>query len=290
MLACPLLESGVEHSDNNILKAMKKLRYPVLATLKMDGIRALRCDILRSRTMKMIPNLSLCHRALDLPVGFDMELWSPKLDYNAIQSIVMSREHPLSDRIEFHVFDDWRVNAPYTERLKGILDSSSNLFHFQKPFMAYDYYELFILFKIWESNEGEGICFRTPDSPYKNGRSTLREQYLVKLCRYIFSEVEVIGFTEQFENTNTEKHNDVDKMDRSKALDGLKPKKTLGAFVVKNEHNLVFSVGTGVGLTDDVRKEIWLTQDKWLGKVIKIRSKAHGVKIKPRSPTYWGRI
>ena len=57
MLAASLLPPSVDHSDENILAAMAKLRYPVLATIKKDGIRALRMNgTLLSRTLKPIPN------------------------------------------------------------------------------------------------------------------------------------------------------------------------------------------------------------------------------------------
>lgn len=296
MLAAPLLSPEQEHTDANIFEAMTKLRYPVLATTKKDGIRALRLDILRSRTLKQIPNLSICHRALDLPVHFDMELWSHSLDYNTIQSIVMSQEHPRSKEIEFHVLDSMN-GMSYVNRVDQIaatqtlqVDLKKETFYFEYPVRCEDAYELQAFFAHIEAINGEGICFRLEHSPYKNGRSTLKEQYLVKLCRYTFTEVTVVGFVEQQENTNPIKYNDVGKMDRSKAKSGMKPKCSLGAFVVMNSQGLTFNVGNGVALTNELRDEIWCNQEEWLGKVIKIRSKAHGVKIAPRSPVYWGKV
>jgi DNA ligase-1 len=34
----------------------------------------------------------------------------------------------------------------------------------------------------------EGICFRSPDSPYKHGRSTFKEGFLIKLKRFTTDE------------------------------------------------------------------------------------------------------
>ena len=89
MLAAPLMPTGVEHTDENILREMQKLRYPVLATLKKDGIRAIKLDNLVSRTLKLIPNKSIRSRAEKLPYGFDMELWNPSLTYDEVESSVM---------------------------------------------------------------------------------------------------------------------------------------------------------------------------------------------------------
>jgi len=140
-----------------------------------------------------------------------------------------------------------------------------------------------------EEEAGEGICFRTPTSPYKCGRSTLKEQYLVKLCRNMTGEAMVIGFSEQLENTNSAKWNRIGNMDRSSYQDGLVGKSTLGSLSVKDmESGIEFSIGTGVGLTDSVRQTIWDNQDKYLGKVVTYKTKTHGKKVKPRSPILKG--
>jgi len=85
MLAASLLPPDVEHTDEVVLAAMKRLKYPVIATVKLDGIRAVKTTDLFSRTLHLIPNESIRRRAMILPYGFDMELWSPELDYNERQ-------------------------------------------------------------------------------------------------------------------------------------------------------------------------------------------------------------
>jgi DNA ligase-1 len=147
--------------------------------------------------------------------------------------------------------------------------------------------ELFEHFLRFETMEGEGICFRTPDSPYKQGRSTLKEQYLVKLARFIREEVIIIGFKEQLMNTNAEKRNAVGMMNRRKTVGGM-GKNTLGAFVCQCKDGTTIDVGTGVGLTDNLRKLIWLNKDKYIGKQITIKHKPHGMKKKLISPIFVG--
>jgi DNA ligase-1 len=291
MLAASLLPPSVEHSDANILAAMEKLRYPVLATLKKDGIRAIKLNNLVSRTLKLIPNYSIRARAMKLPAGFDMELWNPELNYDEIESIVMSKEHERSDLIQFHILD-WFGELPYQTRYNQAI---INIRHYdwkdteyQYPFPCQDAETLFRTFKIFEQEHGEGICFRTPNSPYKQGRSTIREQYLIKLARYVRQEVTIVGFLEQMENGNSDNYNAVGKMDRSSCQDNLLGKDTLGAFLVRDKNGLDFKVGTGVGLTDALRKEIWNNKAKWIDKQITIKHKPHGMKIKPRSPIYIG--
>ncbi len=304
MLAASLLPSNVPHTDANILAAMSKLRYPVLASVKLDGIRALRMNgTLLSRTLKQIPNKSIRDRSLIFPGGFDMELWSPELSYNEIESIVMSREHKDSDKIQFALLDQFRiVDLPYNSRMSDIAcwyianAGGRPDIIFNMPVKAYNENELFEYFQSVEESQGEGICFRTVDSPYKQGRSTLKEQYLVKLARFERTELTIIGFEEQLENANDTKRNDVGAMKRSTFGCNMYGKNTLGAFVCCEPHlygfpvqfDLSISVGTGVGLTDKLRKEIWDHQDKYLGKTIVVKHKPHNQKDRLRHPIFCG--
>lgn len=292
IFACSLLPPSVEHTDANILSAMQRLRYPVLATLKKDGIRALRLNgSLLSRTLKPIPNKSIRARSIVLPGGFDMELWNKDLEYHEIESIVMSREHKDSDKIEFHVLDWFLQQFHYKERLRQayskLCDISRLDCDMEHAIECYNSDGLFQTFLQFEKERGEGICFRTFDSPYKCGRSTLREQYLVKLSRYLTAEATIIGFIEQQENCNTVKHNAIGNMDRSSSQSRLFGKNTLGSLLVKNEIG-EFSIGTGVGLDNKLRQDIWDNQDKYLGKTIVYKYKPHGQKNLPRSPIFKG--
>ena len=289
MLAASLLSPSTVHSDENILAAMNKLRYPVLATLKIDGVRALRMNgTLLSRTLKAIPNKSIRERSLILPGGFDMELYNPELSYNQIQSIVMSEEHPDSDKIQFHVLDWFGKEGGYWERCSAIRHHQQDL-----SFVAPGHNEFHTGYSLLQwflacENEGEGICFRTPQSIYKQGRSTLKEQYLVKLARFSRTEVTIVGFEEQQENGNPDLYNEVGYMKRQTCADGLIGKNTLGAFICTDANGQRVKVGSGVGLTDKLRKEIWDNRDCYANKQITVKFKAHGMKDVLRHPIFVG--
>jgi hypothetical protein len=296
LLAAPLMPSDLPHSDDNILAAMKQLRYPVWGSLKLDGIRGVRCGDLFSRTLKLIPNIQVRFKSMKLPTGFDCELYNPELAYDEIESIVMSEIHPDYQKIQFHVLD-WYDNgtAGYLQRCIDIQRNLSPQWadvHFGFPVLCKDADELMQFFLRAEQDEGEGICFRLANGLYvqKSGienRSTLREQLLVKLARFVRTEVTVLRIIEASENTNREKRNALGKMDRSHTIEGRVGKGMLGAFWVRNAEGLEFKVGAGVMKHRD-RITTWQEQDKWVGQTITIKSKAHGVKVKPRSPTYCG--
>jgi DNA ligase-1 len=288
MLAASLLKPNVPHTDENILAAMERLRYPVLATLKIDGIRAIKLNQLVSRTLKPIPNRSIQARAMKLPAGFDMELYNPSLKYEEIESIVMSREHERSDEIQFHVLDWVIPSETYNLRCARIDGQFKNYTIWDMTFeypTAYTTPErLFNFFADTEQSGGEGICFRAPNSPYKQGRSTLKEQYLVKLCRNITSEATILGFKEQFENGNRAKTSLLGLTERSSHGCNMYGKNTLGAISVRDtKSGLEFDIGTG--FNDRLRREIWNNKQMWIGRVVTYKYKGGG-KTLPRCPVY----
>lgn len=292
MLAAPLLPPNIEHTDDVVSAAMKKLKMPVWATLKKDGIRGMRLngtDL--SRTLKVIPNTRICERSKVMPGGFDFEHWNRELQYDEVESIVMSRTHEDSDKIQFHVLDWFHETNPYSVRIANIMRVMSDMpdyVKFSPPVQCENAEQLFAFEKMCIEEAGEGICFRTIMSPYKQGRSTLREQYLVKLSRFIREEAIIVDLIEQFENANSEKRNAVGKMDRSSSQARLFGKDTLGAFLVRDSEGLEFKIGTGVGLTEKLRQEIWDNKSKYVGRRITYKAKPHGRKLKPRSPVWMG--
>ena len=89
-------------------------------------------------------------------------------------------------------------------------------------------------------------------------------------------------------NANSERRQATGVMKRSTAGANLIGKGTLGAFKVRDAKGREFTVGTGVGLTDSLRRQIWDRQSEWAGKTITIKHKPHGEKLLPRSPVYVG--
>ena len=304
ILAAPLLPPESTHTDDEIFAAMKQCKYPVGVTLKKDGVRGIRANgTLLSRSLKKIPNKSIRDAALIMPGGFDMELWNQDLEYHQIESIVMSAEHPDSDHIQFHVLD-WMGPATegfgYAERCRLIgswMNQAANdvwkdtvpRVKFAPPLVCHNAEQLFAFYKAVVQECGEGICFRTLDSRYKQGRSTLKEQCLVKLAPFIFEEARVVAIEEQMENGNTEKHNATGKMDRSSFAGNKQGKNTLGVLIGEDiKTSQLVRCGTGLGLTKVLRQHIWNNFDQYKGKMFTYKHKPHGKKNLPRSPIFHG--
>lgn len=303
MLAQPVMQEDVEHTNNNILAALEKCfersPLPRLATVKLDGIRALRLNgSLLSRKFIEIPNKYVRERSLILPGGFDMELYNPTMTFNQIQSVVMSAEHPDSDKIQFHILD-WVQSKPYIERLNNV----NNFFsQYMQALVGGSYVfdgwpltpkktpqELMTFFLQCEAQEGEGICFRLPNGKYKQGRSTFNEQLLMKLSRYVYEEAIITGVFEQETNTNSAITSKTGHTKRSSALSGMVGKGTLGGFMcttVKDGKEI--RVGTGEGWTNGFRLRVWSTPQNWINKTITFKHKPVGRLNKPRHPIMVG--
>jgi hypothetical protein len=298
MLAASLLKPTDKHDDATILAAMRQLkRWPKAASFKEDGIRGIKKQNLLSRKLKLIPNIRLRQKAIILPPGFDCELSNRDLEYYQIESIVMSQVHPNWTDIKFYVLDWFIEHEPYLARLEkaiiwckdnshpDIVPPSYRICETPEALFAYEKEVIEML--------GEGICFRPINSLYlqKNtidNRSTLSEEVLVKLARMVRQEVTILGCYEQEENANGAQYDALGGMDRSSCKANMYGKDTLGGFHVVTNTGIEFDVGTGVGLTDRIRKEIWEQQRNWIGTKIVIKHKACGQKIRPRSPIYLG--
>lgn len=270
---------------------LDQLRYPLLASPKLDGIRAAVVNgKLLSRTLKPIPNkhIRTMLEGMELE-GFDGELivgdaWS-KTAYRDTVSVVMSHDKEPTD-VRFYCFDMWSSPHPYRERWHQ-LNHVSTLF----PVMPVDVLEQALIeneeellkYEAAVLEKGfEGLILRDPIGIYKFGRSTMKEQGLLKMKRFEDGEAEIIGVEEEMFNGNEAETNELGRTKRSTAKAGLVGKGTMGAIVVRDLVSKVeFNIGTGFDAKD--------RQAEWpLGTIVKYKHFPIGVKDKPRHPVFLG--
>lgn len=270
------------------------VRYPVLCSPKLDGIRCLmngRSPL--TRNGKHVPNKHIREYLyrLNLP-PFDGELivGDPKAPdcYRNTNSGVMSHEG--EPDWTFWVFD-LITDGPFEYRLaeaKKLVRKIGDKRVRIVPHVSIDGPEALLEYEKNHLIAGyEGVMGRSIGGTYKQGRSTLREGSLWKLKRFTDGEARVVGFDEQMQNTNEAKRGLFGKLERSSHKEGKVPKGTLGALkVVDTQTGTDFDIGTG--FTDAERAEIWANRDAWLGRVVKYKSLAVGVKERPRHPVYLG--
>lgn len=272
---------------------LDKVKFPVLCSTKLDGVRAIIQDgVVLSRKLKPIPNkyVQECfgHQELngldgELIVGSDHE----GEVFSRTTSGVMSVEGKPS--VWFHVFDYIDTDMSFEERYKKVIQIAepwARILPVQQH-LCKDLKQLLEYEEQFLEQGFEGLMIRSLNSPYKFGRSTVREGWLLKLKRYADSEAEIIGFEERMHNANEAKVNALGKTERSNHKENMIPMGTLGALIVKDIHSdKVFNIGSG--FDDILRQEIWDNQDKYMGKLAKYKYFGYGNIELPRHPTFLG--
>lgn len=271
------------------IKDTSVLKFPLLCTPKLDGIRCLSDNgRAKSRTFKDIPNKHIQSLFENMPDDLDGELMLPNSTFGETSSAVMSQDG--EPNIEFWVFDyiKDKLTKPYHERMTDL--GALKLPKFCKkvlPRVCNNEEELLGFEAQCLSQGFEGIMTRGLTSPYKEGRSSVKEGYLLKLKRFLDSEAEIVGYEEQMSNQNEAEEDAFGRTKRSHCQEGMVPAGMLGVFKVKDlKTGVEFEVGSG--LTHELRKTIWKDPDSYIGKIIKYKYQPYGVKDKPRLPIWLG--
>jgi DNA ligase-1 len=279
---------------------LKRLQYPVYGSPKIDGIRAIvDNDTVLSRTLKPIPNKFVQQIMSDLGLhGFDGELVvGPVCGKDVMQrttSGVMSVEG--SPDFTYYVFDLWDIpDTGWYERYWKLCKIAENQeFNLNLRVCVLPQTRLDNLDDVLEFEEKclkkkyEGIMLRSEDGPYKYGRSTVKEGYLLKLKRFADSEAIIIECIEQLHNDNEATVDERGYTKRSSHKENKHPTGMLGAFHVKDTKTGVeFDIGTG--FTNQQREVFWQRQDDLIGQVLTYKHfENSGVKEAPRFPVFKG--
>ena len=268
----------------------EKAKFPYAATPKIDGIRFLMVGgAALTRSFKPIRNEYLQKiLSSNLPDGIDGELTSGST-FQECSSIMRIKGEP---DFKVWIFDFVNPNdevKPYKERMNEL-----------RKFESFNIPSYEILFPTIVSNQEqidqlmiknlnagyEGLMLRDPNGIYKFGRSSVKENILLKVKEFMDDEAEIIAFREKMVNTNEGLKDNFGRTKRSSAQDGLKPSGTLGGFILRNSEGLEFSCGSG--LNDALRDEIWKNKSKYLGKLVKYKFMSKGIKNLPRHPVFMG--
>ena len=287
-----------------VMKAGKfdpaKARFPYLASPKLDGIRAtVRGGIVMSYGLEPIPNQFIQGRfGLRRNEGLDGELIVGAATgegvFNRTTSVVMSFTKPIDD-LTFHVFDDvCHPSDPYYRRLERLADRVQGRFEALKLVLharLNDAQELDIFETGCVEAGYEGIMLRDPQGPHKFGRSTVRENWLLKVKRFEDSEAEVIGWEEEWANQNEKVTNAYGRVKRGSSKAGRVGKGTVGKLHLRDLQTGV-DFWAGSGLSAAQRASLWarvMADDNALmGDIWVYKHQPYGVKDKPRLPVLKG--
>lgn len=243
-----------------------KIRYPVLATPKLDGIRCLMVDgVAMSRSMKPIPNQFVQEQLQGLH-GFDGELMVNG-DFNEVQSGIMKKTG--EPDFTFHVFDNWSLDYCYPLRLEDTdWFCTNNRVKVLHPVKIASEDAVIAYLDTCLAKGYEGVMIRQPNSKYKFGRSTLKEGILLKIKKFFDDEAELVEVIEAMTNMNELEADELGYAKRSSNKENLVPAGTAGSMVVKWKDK-EFRVGFGPGFTDELKQEIWDTREELIGELVK---------------------
>lgn len=286
----PMLAAACPHDQ------IDKLKYPLVATPKIDGVRAVwQEEALISRSGKPLPNYDLqCRiKLLTEIIGcqhFDGELVCGTISDTT--SSVMSKSVD-STNLQYIVFDV--IDLPNEGYAARLYDASRRVKEIQqscgeswikivKHQIVSNPDELLVFEQDCLANGFEGVCLRQPDSLYKKGRSTFKEQGLLKLKRFEDAEGVVVGYQERYHNHNDGFVSELGYTKRSTCKGGKIPAGDLGSLTVQVSDGTTVDVGTG--FTQSQREELWSVRETLIGKIVKFKHFPHGAKDAPRHPVF----
>lgn len=269
-----------------------KAKFPYILTPKIDGIRFLKVNgTILSRSFKPIRNKYIQDvLSKVLPDGVDGELTSGDTFQSTTSGIMSIEGKPDFKCWIFDYVDPTREEIlPFLHRIDSpILDKiPSNLPHeVLTGAPAGDEEELRFYENFYLSNGFEGVMLRDPGGTYKFGRSTVRENILLKVKRFADAEGILIGLEEKLSNQNPAEKDAFGRTKRSSAKAGLEATGTLGALEVRMLDGRTTYIGSG--LNDELREKIWNNPDEYIGKLVKFKYFEQGVKELPRHPVFLG--
>ncbi len=302
MITRPMKAATAKHEH------LEGLTWPALVSPKIDGIRCLMHPELGpvTRSFIPVPNAHI-YEALKRVAGncrLDGELVATGMDggictFNKTQSAIMSRGgRPL---FMYLVFDCFRQpDEKFLERYTDVEFIVGTMNHPHISVVTHKWVasvEEFLGVAQTHINQGyEGTMIRSFDGPYKSGRSTLKQGWLLKYKEWADAEGTVVGFEERMHNANEDIKDNFGHAKRTSHKENMVPMGTLGALILDTAWG---ELRVGTGFDDSLRQEIWTrntsVEDMYrekhtgppdLGRTVTFKYQEYGMQDKPRFPVF----
>lgn len=285
-----------------------KLKFPMYASPKIDGYRNWQAPILSesghtvgsvplSNTLKTLPNLYV-NELLSHPLLADMDgelTVGPATAKDLINRCGELRRIEGKPDVYFHVFDLHHDSLGFEDRQKllyqriELIRADPSLSELAKRVVTVyqtriDSHDMLTKYETACLRNGfEGVMLRKPHGAYKYGRSTMREQFLVKVKRFEDMEAEWVSCAPAYENLNPKEVNALGLSERSTRKDGKVEKEMIGRITVRELDGERREFGIGPGeMNHGDRIALWAVRDSLPGSIVKLKHFPHGAKDVPR--------
>lgn len=289
----------------------KLLRFPLLASAKIDGVRATKFDAMYSYRLKAFRSSIIQDmfggEVLDQYLtGGDGELTvgpanAPDVCKRTTGATNATAKEDARGAV-WHVFDLWTeelADKGFDVRYKA-LKAAVAAAHKADPSLKkrlvivpqkivnnlaeLEAFEMEMVDAGWE-----GVILRDPKGRYKCGRSTVREGILMKFKRFADMEGRVIGFVELQHNGNEAERDLTGNVRRSSAKAGKTGLGVLGALIMEGVEGSPFpgaQFRVGAGFSAEERAALWAVRDTLAGRIGTIKYMPAGSHEAPRHPTW----
>ena len=276
---------------------IKNLKYPLLVSYKLDGIRCIFKDgQMYSRALKQFPNIRLRERFSHLAklskeknIILDGELLAKSLTFNELSGITRQLDKIIPQDQYFYCFDiiiNEDFELPFKNRLNNLIKIRGEInvkLLDQMPIdTAPDIAALYERALNWGC---DGLILRDPNGRYKFGRATVKEGLIYKMKPFMTFDskiINVIQATEVREGAE-KKINELGRSVTSKKKDDRILIEKASAFVVMYEGK---ELKVTIAMTDEEKEEVWKNKSKYINRWIEYKGMLVGSKDLPRHPIF----
>jgi ATP-dependent DNA ligase len=283
------------------VKDVEALQYPLEVLTKYDGVYALVHDgNLLGRSLKPFKNSYITELLSNTKFeGFVGELCETQESKTLAREDLCRNTTSCVNTIDKEWEFDWKlfdyihpdvVHLGYSERIEALYKrigyiSSPLDISIVESTTATCGADVVDMYEESLSLGYEGIILRKPDGKWKNGRSTLKEQFLLRMKPQSDAEAVVVGVVEAMENNNVALINELGYTERSSHQENKAGKGMLGSFLcidLVSGKDITVSAGK---LTHGERVEYF--NNPPIHQVVKYRSMTYGVKEAPRFARFY---
>jgi DNA ligase-1 len=281
------------------IEDLSLITFPKLVSAKIDGFRCVLGHEPMTSRLSPFPNRAFMAEASGL-----LPRHGPLLDGEVVVGKhrgkgVLGRTSSGLTSTDGHpdwtlwVFDAPLVQRGFEERLRyarGMVEHLDNdRIHVLKHTLVESINDLEAYIAKKLDRGFEGIILRDPLGLYKEGKSTPRQQWMLKFKPFIDAEGRITGWFEEQQNNNEAKREVTGKLKRSSAKAGKVGKGRLGGFILEDCETGV-EVRVGGGFSQEQRIELWkiIQRDPELLrlKLVRYKKQKIGEKDKPRHPNF----